>query len=185
MFKAALLRYDGFPSIVNLRAEEGPTDKHLAQNLRVDVENWSDWEGANLVKPLRVFGGGHTDLTTVEWELRFNMAVRGVRSNPDTPQRWDSYAQDLSSKYIAASQWVELDLPLSKILDQSGNYHGSVPAETKPYPLMVYQNINAMALTEAGLKEYIDDITTWAEDYLRPKGCYLDLEALARVAMRM
>ena len=101
MSKAALLRYDGFPSIVNLRAEEGPTDKHLAQNLRVDVENWSDWEGAKLLKPLRVFGGGHTDLTTVEWELRFNMAVRGVRLNPDTPQRWDSYAQCLSSKYIA------------------------------------------------------------------------------------
>ena len=68
---------------------------------------------------------------------------------------------------------------------QDGNYHGSVSAETKPYPLMVYQNINAMALTEAGLKEYIDDITTWAEDYLRPEECYLDLEALARVAMRM
>ena len=165
-----------------MRAEEGPTDKHLAQNLQEDVENWSDWEGANLVKPLRVFGGGHTDLTTVEWELRFNMAVRGVRSNPNTPQRWDSYAQDLSSKYIAASQWVELDLPLSKILDQSGNYHGSVPAETKTLPP---DGLSKHKCPEAGLKEYIDDITTWADDYLRPKGCYLDFEALARVAMRI
>ena len=104
------------------------------------------------------------------------MAVRGVRSNPDTPQRWDSYAQDLSSKYIAASQWVEMDLLLSKMETTTALFRlRTLPPD----------GLSKHKCPEAGLKEYIDDITTWAEDYLRPEGCYLDLEELARVAMRM
>ena len=176
-----LLRFDGFPSMVNLRAEKVHGDPLLHHSLRVDIQNWKEWESAAAVQPLRVFGGAQTDPAAIELELRFTRDIRGVVKNSDTSLKWAKYAQDLTSRYVAADRWVEMDLPLGQIMEQSGNYYSPVPNDTKPYPLWVYYHARSQVKSEVGLEKYIDAATVKADDYLRPEKCLPNQEVLDRV----
>ena len=58
--RIAVLRSDGgFPSIVNLRAEEIPADHLIEQDLRIDIENLSEWYR------LHIFGSMKTSLPKI------------------------------------------------------------------------------------------------------------------------
>ena len=180
---AVLRSGGGFPSIVNLRAEEIPADHLIEQDLRIDIENLSEWEGADQLDSLEILGEPR-DPAGIKLELEFTAKILGVirqENKPDQLQSWAKYAQDLSSRYIQADAWLQLELTPGYIMEQSGNYYAEVPEGTLPFPTVPYEKAEAVLPHGEGLREYIIAVTTHAEEYLSPEKCFPKSDTLAAV----
>ena len=178
--RKAFLEQQGFPSVVNQRAEIMSSD--LLQQLPINISNWHAWKNVSQVEEDIVTGTLITDPRVVQLELAFVRDILGVQSEPRVHKKWAEYAQDLMTHSVPPESRMRLDMSLGTIIDQSSNFFLQVPRETKPFPIWVYSQPEVLHDSEAGLHEFMEVVSSKPEDYLEIASCFEVERALLKIS---
>ena len=178
--RKTFLEHQGFPSVVNQRAEVMPPD--LLKLLPINISNWHAWENVSQVEEDIVTGTLISDQRVIQLELAFVRDILGVRSEPRVHKKWAEYAQDLMTHSVSPESRISLDMSLGEISDQSSNFFLPVSRETKPFPVWVYSQPGEIHGSEAGLHEFMEMVSSNPEDYLELSSCFEVEKALLKIS---
>ena len=176
--RVKFLKWFGYPSLVNLKAE-GDTVP-IQEKLPLNIGKWKTWNGTReLIQNKRTkFDPRELNLQgeikLLKLELRFVRDILEPRRGADLAAKWAKYAFKLASAKLGETPNYPNDgltTGYKDVVWRSASLLDPVPQGTTPYELWPYHLGIGASPYEAGAKKFTAHVIKNAEDYLRMTIC--------------